>query len=344
MTFAGYAGWSSVVRGLFAAIPLVMGAADRAGAEIIRKEDTLRGITMTRDECAAKMQTVWVNVYGRNFCVRYYFSTVGGEGTRPVIILNGDSVSAIDNKRWVWKNPSEAKDVDTDKLILGADRFSKWAKTTAIYVARIGIEGTSGSHLARKTVLEVNMMNAALDALKKRYQFEGFHLVGQSGGGKLVFGLAEMRRDIGCLVSTSGGLVSRPSVSRSDDPARTYFDITEDIGFLSRNRDLRIFVISDPDDKQVPVDTRQRPMVDMLRDEGHSVLHLAVETTDPKHHGALHSYGTVAMGGCVRGKSDDEIMQAIDKVVDRKAEFNQRREEAARDKAASEAAFGPKSR
>jgi hypothetical protein len=85
-------------------------------------------------------------------------------------------------------------------------------------------------------------------------------------------------------------------------------------------------------------------MVDMLRDEGHAVLHLAAETTDPKHHGALHSYGTVAMGGCVRGKSDDEITRAIDKVVDRKAEFNQRREEAERDNAASEAAFGSKSR
>jgi pimeloyl-ACP methyl ester carboxylesterase len=333
-----------MLRGLFAAIPLVVIAADRAAAEIIRKEDTLRGITMTRDECAAKQQTLWLNVYGQDFCVRYYLSTAGGEGTRPVIILNGDSAGAIDLKHWKWKDPSRAKDVDTDRLGRAADRFSKWARTTAIYIARIGVEGTSGSHLARKTLLEVNLMDEALEALRKRYQFEGFHLVGQSGGGKLVFGLAEMRRDIGCLVSTSGGLVSRPSVSRSDDPAKTFFDITGDIRFLSRNRDLRIFVISDPDDEQVPVETRQRPMVDMLRDEGHSVLHLAVETTDPKHHGALHSYGKVAMGGCVRGKSDEEITRAIDKVVDRNAEFNQRREEAEYDKAASEAAFGSKSR
>jgi pimeloyl-ACP methyl ester carboxylesterase len=344
MVFSGCAGWSRMVRGLFAVIPLAMVAAEQAAAEIIRKEDMLRGVTMTREECAAKPETLWLNVYGQDFCVRYYLSTAGGEGTRPVIILNGDSGGTIDLKQWKWKDPSRAKDVDTDSLARIADRFSKWAKTTAIYVARIGVQGTSGSHLARRSLLEVNLMDEALGALRKRYQFEGFHLVGQSGGGRLVFGLAEMRRDIGCLVATSGGLVSPRSAPRSDDPAKKFFHITQDIRFLSRNRDLRIFVISDPDDEQVPVETQQRPMVDMLRDEGHSVLYLAVETTDAKHHGALHSYGKVAMGGCVRGKSDDEITRAIDKVVDSKAEFNQRREEAARDKAASEAAFGSKSR
>jgi hypothetical protein len=149
-----------------------------------------------------------------------------------------------------------------------------------------------------------------------------------------------MRRDIGCLISTSGGLVNRPSKSRENDPGKTYFDITRDISFLSRNRDLRIIVISDPDDKQVPAATRQTPMVDMLRDEGHKVLHLAVETTDPKRHGALHSYGTVAMGGCVLGKTDDEIMAAVDKVVEKKAEFNQRREDEARNKSGSGTELG----
>ena len=345
MAFSRCACWSPALRGLFGAMLLAVAGlmACPAGAEIIRKEDTLRGITMTREECAAKPQTLWLNVYGRNYCVRYYLSTAGGEGTRPVIILNGDSNGPIDGKRWTWKNPSEVKDVDTDKLVLAADRFSKWAKTTAIYIARIGVQGTSGSHLARKTLVEVNLMDEALNALRQRYKFEGFHLVGQSGGGRLVFGLAEMRRDIGCLISTSGGL-GLVNPGRSDDPARTYFDIDDGLRFLARNRDLRIIVISDPDDKQVPVDTKQAPLVDLLRNEGHKVLHLAVETTDPRHHGALHSYGTVAMGGCVRGKTDDEIMVAIDKVVDKKAEFNRRREDEARGKAASETAFGTERR
>src|SRR5262249_46350878 len=50
----------------------------------------------------------------------------------------------------------------------------------------IGVEGTSGDHRSRKTLLELHLMNAALDAIKQRYNFLGFHLVGQSGGSKLV--------------------------------------------------------------------------------------------------------------------------------------------------------------
>jgi dienelactone hydrolase len=338
MLLSGCARWSSVVRGLFAATLLAVVAADPAAAEIIRKEDMLRGIRMTREECAAKPQTFWLNVYGRDYCLRYYLSTAGGEGTRPVIILNGDSLGPI-GKNGNWKDPSDAKDDDTDKLQRAADRFSKFAKTTAIYIGRIGVEGTSGSHLARKTLVEVNLMDAALDALRKRHRFEGFHLVGQSGGGKLVFGLAEMRRDVGCLISTSGGLISGSSDKRTNDPAKTYFDIEDNIKFLGRNRDLRIIVISDPEDKQVSTAKRQAPMVDSLRDEGHKVLHLEVEATDAKHHGTLFAYGTVAMAGCVSKKTDDEIMQVIDKVVDKKIEFNQRRESEALVKSGSEPAF-----
>jgi pimeloyl-ACP methyl ester carboxylesterase len=339
MLFSRCARWSRVVRGLFAAILLAVVAADPAAAEIIRVEDMLRGIRMTREECAAKPQTFWLNIYGRDYCLRYYLSTAGGEGTRPVIILNGDSLGPISLKNWTWKNPSESKDDDTDKLQRVADRFSKSAKTTAIYIGRIGVEGTSGSHLARKTLVEVNLMDAGLDALRKRHQFEGFHLVGQSGGGKLVFGLAELRRDVGCLISTSGGLISSPSDKRTNDPAKTYFDIEENIKFLARNRDLRIIVISDPDDKQVSAAKKQAPMVDSLREEGQKVLHLEVAATDAKRHGTLFAYGTVAMAACVAKKTDDEIMQVIDKVVDTKIEFNQRRESEAREKSVGEPAF-----
>jgi len=139
--------------------------------------------------------------------------------------------------------------------------------------------------------------------------------------------------------------VNKSSRSRTNDPGKTYFKIDDDnIRFLKRNRDLRIIVISDPEDKQVPVETRQAPMVDALRDEGYKVLHLDVETTDPKRHGALRAYGPVAVGGCVRGDSDDEITLAIDKVVDRKVEINRRRQDAAREKSAPQTASGTERR
>lgn len=319
-------------------------AADPAGAEIIKKEDTLRGITMTREECAAKPQTVWLNgVYGQDYCVRYYLSTAGGQGSRPVVILNGDHNGPVDPTRWTWADPSKASDTNTDNLVRMADHFSKMARTTAIYIGRIGVEGTSGTHLSRKTVVELKLMEMALEALRQRYQFEGFHLIGESGGGRLVFGLAEMRRDVGCLISGSGQIVTRAGASRPGEPGRTFFDITGKVQSLAQNRALRMMVISDPNDQQVPTASQQTPMVQALRQAGYVVPHLLVEATDPKHHGVL-DYGAIAMGGCVLGRSDADIAQAISTLVRRNADTNRRLQDEERAKSAPQTAFGTTAR
>jgi hypothetical protein len=170
--------------------------ANGATAEIIQKQDLLRGITITREQCEATSQTLWLNVHRRNFCVRYYLSTAGGEGARPVVFLQGDQLGTLNRKDWTWIEPLKAQDVDTDELMKIADDFSKMAKTTAIYLARIGVDGTSGNHMSRKTVLELDLMNAALDAIKRRHGFEGFHLAGQSGGSRIAGGLIGLRRDV----------------------------------------------------------------------------------------------------------------------------------------------------
>ena len=73
-------------------------------------------------------------------------------------------------------------DIDTGDLVRLADTFSKMTKATAIYLARMGIEGSSGNHIYRHSMLELDVMNAALDAIKQRHGFAGFHLAGRSGG------------------------------------------------------------------------------------------------------------------------------------------------------------------
>ena len=337
MTDLRYACWSSVARGVLAAMLLAIAAfaAEPARADIIRKEDTLRGISMTREECTAKPQTLWLNVHGQDFCVRYYLSTAGGQGSRPVVILNGDHNGPVDLVRWAWADPSRASDVNTDKLAGIADHFSKMARTTAIYLGRIGVEGTSGTHLSRKTLLELNLMDMALEALRQRYRFEGFHLFGESGGGRLVFGLGQMRRDVACLISGSGQIVTRPP-PRASDPARTYFDITGKVPLLAQNRALRMMVISDPHDQQVPAAAQQTPMVQTLRQAGYVVPHFLVEATDPKRHGVI-DYGAIAMGGCVLGRSDADIARAIGTLVRRNADTNRRLQDEARAKSAPQA-------
>ena len=297
-------------------------AASQAAADIIRKEDMLRGITMTRAQCAAIADTVWVTASGRDFCVRYYLSTAGGEGSRPVVFIQGDYFGKLDPKTWSFPDPSDSKDINTDDLMKMADAFSKLAKTTAIYLARIGVEGTSGNHTARKTVLELNLMNAALDAIKQRHGFDGFHLVGQSGGAKIVGGLIGLRRDIACAVAGSGPLAT-PGGPRTADPGRTYFDLAQSIPRLACSASLRLMLVTDPSDKRVPI-ALQTGFVDKMRKAGRQIPQFMVEATDSEHHGVV-MYSQLVVAGCVLGKSDAEIAQAVSTIVKRSAEYNMRR-------------------
>jgi len=315
-------------------------AATAAGAEIIKKEDMLRGITTTRDHCAATPQTLWLNVDKQDFCVRYYLSTAGGESKRPVVFLQGDHFGTVRNWQWVPtakdKNagvtfdptdPGAQGDVNTDDLMKTADAFSKMAKTTAIYLARMGLGGTSGNHVFRKTLLELHLMNAALDAIKRNYGFEGFHLAGQSGGSTLVTGLAATRRDIACAVSGSGQVLTGRG-SDSTDPARTLLDSLGFVPSIARNRSLRFFMVTDQADRTVPA-RQQASFAEKMHRAGRDIPQYFVAATDDFHHGVV-GYTQLVTGGCVLGKSDADIAMAVGIMVKRNAVFNaQRRKEIA---------------
>lgn len=315
-------------------------ASTGAGAEIISKEEMLHGITTTRDRCAATEQTLWLSVDKEDFCVRYYVSTAGGEGTRPVVFLSGDRFGTVRNWQWVPTskdknagitfdptNPASQGDVNTNDLVKTADAFSKLAKTTAIYLARMGVDGTSGNHVFRKTLLELHLMSAALDALKQRYGFEGFHLAGQSGGSTLVTGLAGTRHDIGCAVSGSGRLGISGGGS-AKEPARTHVDPVGFVPSIAHNRFVHFFMITDSADRTVPA-RQQTPFAEKMRQAGRSIPQYFVTAIDDFHHGVV-SYTELVTAGCALGKSDPEIATAVGAMVKRNAAYDeQRRKETA---------------
>jgi len=308
----------------------VLLAASGAGAEIFKKEDLLRGTTITHAQCDATAQTLWLNVDGRDFCVRYYLSTAGGEGLRPVVILQGDQLGKINLRTWTWIDTSDAKDVDTADLVRSADLLSKLSKTTAIYLARIGLDGTSGSHMARGSQLELDLAGAALDALKQRHGFEGFHLVGQSGGSKLAAALIGVRHDIACAVLGSGRF-DAPEAPKSKDLGRSFFDTTEHISQLVQNRSVRLYLVSDKADKRVPV-AHQSGFVDKLRRAGRPVPQFFVDAIDDLHHGVF-SYAELVTAGCVLDRPENEIASALATLDKRSVEYNERRRKEAGAKA-----------
>ena len=126
-------------------------------AETLRWQDLFHGVVMTQPQCVAIPQAVWVSPRGRSFCMRYYLSTAGGQGSKPVVFLGGDApwASIADREK---APPAQLRfgDVKTDNLLRVADNISKEQGTTAIVLARVGLDGSSGTHnRLRHTRLEL---------------------------------------------------------------------------------------------------------------------------------------------------------------------------------------------
>jgi PAN domain-containing protein len=287
-----------------AAIILTLLSAVSARADIITMADIARGITMTQAQCAAVPQAVWINAIGRNLCMRFYLSTAGGEGSRPVVFLQGDLGFIVDPKTGAWLVPPDLPDTNTDDLVKYADQMSKKQKTTAIYLARMGRDGSSGWHRQRHTMLEVQATNIALEAIKQRYKFDGFHVYGHSGGGLLVGGLLALRSDIGCAVPADGILAPNP-MPKAPDPALQYFDVAAHVAAIAQNRAARIIVITDPQDSVVKPEN-QTPFVDKLRKAGGQADQFLVEATDSEHHFTTPQ-AELTISDCLRGAGHDEI-------------------------------------
>jgi len=290
-------------------------AVSPAKAERILLRDLVNGVTMTQAQCAALPEAVWVKAMGRQLCIRYYLSKAGGSGARAMVFLQGDKLGKL-YASWRFQSPEPDAFIETDNLKRLADSMSRQSKTTAIYLARIGVDGSSGHHRARKSVLELHVINAALDAIKARHKLEGFHLVGQSGGATLVGGLLGLRNDIACAVPGAGKLARIKPVGHSSNPERQYFDPSASFAAIVRNGSARILVVTDPADERVNVE-HQVAFVRGLRAAGGQVEQLFVQAIDKSRHG-VSVYAVHAAASCVLGKSNEEIARSVAKLVERR--------------------------
>jgi hypothetical protein len=226
-----------------------------------------------------------------------------------VVFLQGDRLGRLNLKTGEYTSTRRDKDIDTDDFVRIADALSKQTEGPAIYLARPGLDGSSGDHRIRHSVLELNVTNAALDAIKKRHRFDGFHMMGQSGGSMLIGGMLAMRSDIGCAVIGSGRLAMERPPRRSPDPGADYYNVADSVAAIAQKRSTRILLLTDPQDRKVPEAT-QTGFVQMLRKAGGQAEQILVEATDDDRHGVV-AYARTTVTGCVRGASTQEIAQEL---------------------------------
>jgi hypothetical protein len=290
----------------------LLALAGSARADIVPLADQLRGIVISQEQCAALPRAVWVEVAGREFCIRYYLSVAGGQGKGPLVLLQGDRLGRLDAATGQFVPGPRDRDVDTKDYNKVATLLSQQAGLPAIYLARPGLDGSSGNHRIRRTTLELLAVNAALDAIKARHGFGGFHMLGQSGGSTLIGGLLGMRSDLGCVV-IGAGLMSYPRVNRSADPGRDFFNAIDRVDEIARKRGTRILLVTDPADRKVP-EPGQTDFAKRLRDAGGWVDQFLVQATDEDRHGVL-PYARTAAIGCLRGSPTEEISARLAREV-----------------------------
>ena len=82
---------------------------------------------------------------GPRFCIRYYLSTAGGEGARPVGVPPGRPARpAQPADRRIRARARTTRTSTPTTSCASPDSMSKQFKTAAIYLARLGLDGSSG--------------------------------------------------------------------------------------------------------------------------------------------------------------------------------------------------------
>ncbi len=132
-------------------------------------------------------------------------TTVGGP---MVVYVEGDGFSWV-NKYTVSGNPTPRNPLALKLAVRDSSQNVVYLGRPCQYVETADQPLCASSQTWTKAQFSMKIIDGydqALDSLKKKYQVEGFHLVGFSGGGAVVTLLASSRDDIKSIRTVAGNL------------------------------------------------------------------------------------------------------------------------------------------
>jgi poly(3-hydroxybutyrate) depolymerase len=274
-----------------------------AGAEL------LRGKRITQAECAALPGAVWTAVDQQGECIRYYHSTAGGVGSEVVVFFSAEVAST--NARgevkpydfYVKRTPAALQE-----QIAGSSRT---LRMPYLYLGRPGSYGSSGEYTKRRTPREIDLISAALDAIKSRHGYTRLHLAGYSEGGHAAAALLARRSDLGCVVLASSLLSVRSRLAEAgwdqDVTGNKHpVDPLAPVDQVVKRPGLRIIVVTDSDDVVISARS-QTAYVRRASAAGLPVQQIFAAATDSGAHD-LWRAGLSVAADCARGVKDDAIV------------------------------------
>ncbi|MDR3514642.1 MAG: alpha/beta hydrolase [Azospirillaceae bacterium] len=281
--------------------------------EMFDPAKVISGITITRTACnemERRQTAVWVRVDGRSYCLRYYAAGLTLNGPNPLVAawMPGDVMGGPNSV-------GHQQGLGSAAMIEQSTTLSRRYAVPYIFLARPGSYGSAGKHYEiRHTPLEARLVNAQIDALKVRYHIGGWVLGGHSGGGTLAAEFIARRHDIQCAVLSSPAAAYRARLEKRGFTNRlkteVFFDPYDEIDHIPRQTALRIFLIADPRDTNIPFSTQRLYFDGLKRRDLDAWLVPLKKAPKPKYH-SLVDFGETATGMCASGAPTDAILERL---------------------------------
>jgi dienelactone hydrolase len=277
--------------------------------EPFSSSELLRGKRLAQAECAALPGAVWVAVDQQGECIRYYHSTAGGSGPEVMVLVSSEVAST--NARGELKPYDFYLKLSPAAMQDQSVRWSRGLRMPYVYLGRPGTYGSSGEYAKRRTDREIDLVSAALDAIKTRHGYNRLHLAGYSEGGHAPAALLARRTDVGCAVLASSLLSVRSRLAesgRDDDVTgnKHPVDPVSVVHQVVKRSDLRIIVVTDPDDVVISARS-QTAYVRRASAAGLPVQQIFAAASDVNAHNLLPR-GLSAAADCARGVRENAIV------------------------------------
>jgi pimeloyl-ACP methyl ester carboxylesterase len=263
--------------------------------------------TIGRKDCLALPERVWAETQNGVECIAYLTPEGGVTGNAAIIFFEGDVAD---------QTPETAA-----QMVAGYRRVANHARERfglpMIVIGRPGLMGSSGFHLLGGRRDEGEILNEAVDAVKRRFGLNRLILAGQSGGARVIAQLLVLgRTDIACAGMGSGAYGIPQTVSGKTrtnvfgDPGERYLVPLRLVDRVVPSSERRLFVIGDPLDKRTSF-AEQSEWANALIARGHHAKLLDANGSGPEHHG-LSTVALYVAGMCASGRSDADITAFVE--------------------------------
>lgn len=316
------------MKRLIAALVMLAAAptgADAQGYSTMSHEGLRAGTLVRQSDCPDRDGHAWAAAPypggpEEGVCIRYFAAGFEAANRSPVVFLHGNRLSYIYDAegRLIRVGVSDSYGTPDEASLQRAAQMQAAALGRPfIILARPGHYGSSGIATEQYRWREGRLVSAALDVIKRHHSIESFGVAAQSGGGPSLAGLLEQRTDISCAAFSSA-LTAISVLERERTPSRVgrtptitertpeLYDPIREVSRLPVSDTRRIFVVSDPGDRSISV-TAQQAYTEALRQNGHRVAATTSTAVGPQHH-SLGATGQRAVGWCLEGMADDQIL------------------------------------